>query len=143
MNKAVVLTYEFVQAIPEKLEERTIYVAMDYATAVHKCCCGCGKEVVTPLSPTDWKLTYDGESISLSPSIGNWSFECQSHYFIVQNTVKWVDQWSKERIETGRTHDQKTKQTYFGTDKTIDSKKKTNGKSSDGFLSRFVRWWSR
>ena len=59
MKQPTVLAFEFVQAIPEKLEDGTLYVSMDYATVVHKCCCGCGREVVTPLSPTDWKLTFD------------------------------------------------------------------------------------
>jgi hypothetical protein len=47
-----------------------------------KCCCGCGHEVVTPFSPTDWKLTFDCVSVSLYPSIGNWSPPCRAHYFI-------------------------------------------------------------
>jgi hypothetical protein len=42
--------------------------------------CGCGKKVVLPLHPTHGKLTYDGETVSLSPSVGNWSFPCESHY---------------------------------------------------------------
>ncbi len=84
--------------IPEILKERTIYISVTYATAAHKCCCGCGKEVVTPLSPTDWKLIFDGESVSLHPSIGNWSFACRSHYWITRNAVKWAEQWSDEDI---------------------------------------------
>jgi hypothetical protein len=59
-----------------------LYVSPGYATVTHLCCCGCGAEVVTPLSPTDWKLTFDGVAISLSPSVGNWSLPCRSHYFI-------------------------------------------------------------
>ena len=65
MKDEIVLKHEFVEFIPEHLPEGTIYVSIRFATASHKCCCGCGKEVVTPLSPTDWKLTFDGETISL------------------------------------------------------------------------------
>ena len=101
MKRPMVLAHEFVKAIPNELEERTLYASMDYATVAHKCCCGCGREVVTPLSPTDWNLTYDGESISLSPSIGNWSFKCRSHYWIEKGTCRWADPWSKEQIEAG------------------------------------------
>ena len=54
------LKHKFVSAIPEKLDDGWIYIALDYRTIVHRCCCGCGHEVVTPLSPTDWKLTFDG-----------------------------------------------------------------------------------
>ena len=51
MRLPTVLACEFVKAIPAELEERTLYASMDYATVAHKCCCGCGREVVTPLRP--------------------------------------------------------------------------------------------
>jgi len=60
--------------------------------------CGCNNEVVTPLSPTDWQLTFDGESVSLNPSIGNWSFKCKSHYWIVKDTIKMARKWSDDEI---------------------------------------------
>jgi hypothetical protein len=96
------LVHEFVEHIPEKLEEHTVYISIPYATVLHRCCCGCGNEVVTPLSPTDWKLTFDGETISLAPSIGNWSFPCQSHYWIDHNEVRWAPRWTKKEIADGR-----------------------------------------
>ncbi|MER8758086.1 DUF6527 family protein [Mesorhizobium sp. M0976] len=55
---------------------------MDYATSAHRCCSGCGEKVVTRFSPTDWKMTFDGEIISLHPSVGNWQLPCRSHYVI-------------------------------------------------------------
>ena len=113
MRHPAVLSYELVKSIPNELEEQTLYVCMDYATVVHKCCCGCGQEVVTPLSPTDWKLIYDGESISLSPSIGNWGFECRSHYWIKKNSVRWAGQWSRKQIEAGRAYDLRAKDRYY------------------------------
>jgi hypothetical protein len=90
MRREVVLIHEFVEFIPDDLKEGTIYVSMTYATVAHKCCCGCGNLVITPLSPTDWKLIFDGKSISLDPSIGNWNFACQSHYWIRRNRVIWA-----------------------------------------------------
>lgn len=113
MKRTVRLKHEFVEYIPEKLQEGTIYVSMAYATAAHKCCCGCGKEVVTPLSPTDWQLTFDGLSITLYPSIGNWSFACQSHYWIRCNKIRWAARWSSEEIEYGRADDRKIKDKYY------------------------------
>lgn len=107
------LTHEFVEYIPERLCEGTIYISIPFATGTHKCCCGCGYEVVTPLSPTDWKLTFDGRSISLDPSIGNWSFPCQSHYWIKHNRVRWAPRWSRKEIEAGRLHDRLVKERYF------------------------------
>ena len=103
------LSHEFVEAIPDQVTEGTLYVSMGYATAVHKCCCGCGQEVVTPLSPTDWKLIYDGVSLSLSPSIGNWSFKCQSHYWIERNVVRQAPKWSSDEIAAGRARDKRLK----------------------------------
>ena len=113
MKRPMALAHEFVKAIPDKLEEHTLYVSVEYAMVTHMCCCGCGGEVVTPLSPTDWKLVYDGESISLYPSIGNWSFECRSHYWIDGSEVKWAKQWSKSRIETTRARDRRTKERHY------------------------------
>ena len=60
----MILTHRFVKTVPEILEDGVIYVSMDYATAIHKCCCGCGNEVVTPFSPTDWRLMFDGKSVT-------------------------------------------------------------------------------
>lgn len=104
---------EFVEHIPEELEAGVIYVSTTFATAIHSCCCGCGREVVTPLSPTDWAITYDGQSIWLDPSIGNWSFDCQSHYWIERSQVRWAPRWSRERIALGRAADRATKAAHY------------------------------
>lgn len=142
MNSTV-LTHEFITSVPEVLEEGTLYVSFDYATAVHKCCCGCGREVVTPLSPTDWKLTYDGVSVSLSPSIGNWSFDCQSHYWIARNRVRWAEQWSSERIQLGRTHDRRLKQMHIKAGEQIPVNVPTGREPRSGILSKLWNWISR
>lgn len=145
MRQPTVLAYEFVKAIPNELEDQTLYVSIDYATVAHKCCCGCGREVVTPLSPTDWKLTYDGESISLNPSVGNWSFECRSHYWIEKSTIWWADHWSREKIEAGRTYDRRAKERYYaGTERALrDSGRPTNDKLNRRIWSWVSRLWLR
>lgn len=78
--------HRFVENIPEIIEEGIIYITVIYGTAVHKCACGCGNEVVTPFSKSDWKLLFDG-IVSLMPSIGNWNFDCKSHYWITDSRV--------------------------------------------------------
>jgi hypothetical protein len=108
--------HEFVEHIPEHLEEGVIYVSISFGTVVHRCACGCGNEVVTPLSPTDWSLIFDGESISLHPSIGNWSFACQSHYWIRNNEVRWSRKWSKTEIAGGRARDRAYKSLAYAPD---------------------------
>ncbi len=111
--KNTVLNHEFVEFIPKLLEDGILYVSMTYATAAHNCCCGCGNKVITPLTSTDWKLIYDGESISINPSIGNWSFPCQSHYWIKWGKIKWSDRWSSEKIAAGRSRDRIVKKKQF------------------------------
>lgn len=113
MRRVTNLQHVFVEFIPDVLEEGTIYVSIPYATAAHKCCCGCGSEVVTPLSPTDWVLIFDGETVTLDPSIGNWSFNCQSHYWIRRNKVIWARRWSRQEIQAGRRHDSVAKESHF------------------------------
>jgi len=142
------LIHEFVEYVPKELKDGTIYVSMAYATAMHKCCCGCGNEVVTPLSPTDWELTFDGQSISLDPSIGNWSFPCQSHYWIKRGRVKWDRRWSKKEIEAGRAHDRSAKKEYFDETKrptAIDKKpsagRSGEGKSEESFWRKLKKRW--
>jgi hypothetical protein len=106
-------TYEFVEHIPATIKERTIYISIPFATAVHKCACGCGSEVVTPITPTDWQLTFDGQTISLHPSIGSWNLPCRSHYFIRRNNVQWARQWTRDEIAAGRAQEQQTKQEQY------------------------------
>ena len=114
MKPEIILKHEFVEFIPGELKEGTIYISTRFGTASHLCVCGCGNKVVTPLRPTDWKLIFDGKTISLYPSIGNWSFACQSHYWIRNNKIRWAAQWSNEGIDAGRAHDQWAKESYFG-----------------------------
>lgn len=112
--KIKVIRPKFVEFIPEMVEEGVLYISVPYATATHKCACGCGEIVVTPIKPTDWRLTWDGETVSLYPSIGNWSLPCQSHYWIEENKVRWARKWSNSEIEAGRAEDRETKAHYYG-----------------------------
>ena len=107
-------THKFIKHVPEELEERTLYISIDYASVIHLCPCGCRQEVVTPLSPTDWTLIFDGKTVSLYPSIGNWSFACQSHYWIRENRVRWAPKWTSRRIEEARREDASRKRAYYG-----------------------------
>ena len=45
----MIMTHEFVEHMPENLDEGIIYVSIPFETVIHKCACGCGAEVVTPL----------------------------------------------------------------------------------------------
>mgnify|MGYP001432868461 CR=1 FL=1 len=122
------ISHKFVEFIPELLENDTIYITIEYSTAVHKCFCGCGNKVVTPLSPTDWRLIYDGETLSLYPSIGNWNFDCRSHYWIENDRVVWAEKWSKKKINFNRKQDRLAKGKYYGND--IEPLKKVKNKKN-------------
>lgn len=105
--------HRFSEFIPEQLDEGVLYITMDYGTVVHLCPCGCGNKVVTPLTPTDWELRFNGKEVTLGPSIGNWSFPCKSHYWIIRNTVRWARRWTADEIEGGRQEDREAKRDYY------------------------------
>jgi hypothetical protein len=147
MTQGITLKHEFVEFIPEELKQGTVYISIRFATVSHLCACGCKNKVVTPLTPTDWKLIVDGKTISLDPSIGNWSFACQSHYWIRNNRVKWAPHWPKEEIERGRERDRCIKQRYFEADRMAapgaekyDAALAEPAKPRRSFFQR-LKWW--
>lgn len=107
------IRHEFIETVPKTLEEGVLYVSIEYASAVHNCFCGCGTKVVTPFTPADWKLTFDGDTISLWPSIGNWQYPCQSHYIIDRDVAHWAPPMSREQIESGRSADRARQAAYY------------------------------
>lgn len=84
------MKHKIVEFIPSELEEGVLYISMKYKTATHLCACGCGSRVITPLSLGEWEITFNGDTVSLSPSIGNFRFACKSHYFIRNSKVEWA-----------------------------------------------------
>jgi Family of unknown function (DUF6527) len=107
------LAHEFVEYIPAELAEGVLYLSIPFRTAVHRCACGCGNKVVTPISPADWQLFYDGDTVSLTPSIGNWGFPCRSHYWIDTNEIQWAKDWTDKQIAAGRARDDHDRAQYF------------------------------
>jgi hypothetical protein len=141
--KVAVLKHQFVTSVPENPEEGVLYVSLPYRTAIHKCCCGCGHEVVTPFSPTDWKLTFDGVAISLRPSIGNWSLPCRSHYWIESGKIEWAEDWSDERIALDRAHDRCLKERHYGLETKTPRAAPVMGASQNQIDSPRTTWWKR
>ncbi len=142
------LQHRFVAFIPEQLEEGVLYVSIEYMTVAHLCCCGCGQEVSITLSPTDWRLIFDGKTVSIEPSIGSWSLPCQSHYFITRNRVVWAAKWSRAEIEASRRYDAARK----GQHRTAESRQtpvqlpapdlpKQHKAKQGGMLGWLKRWW--
>jgi hypothetical protein len=107
------IRHEFVEFMPPSLDDGVLYVSIPYGTVAHRCCCGCGHKVITPLSPAQWCLTYDGETISLSPSVGNHNLACRSHYLIRENRVHWARKWTEDQITEGRARDRRELELQF------------------------------
>jgi len=130
------LQHKFVDCMPQPLEEGILYVSIRFGIVSHSCCCGCGNEVVLNLSPDGWQFSYDGQSISLYPSIGNVNFKCGSHYWITDNKVYWAESWSDEELEELRTTRSssawKFSNTSFGRGELKKDKKKS-------FWSKIIR----
>jgi hypothetical protein len=143
MPRQTRLTPEFVELVPPELEDGVLYVSMTYGSVIHKCCCGCGEHVVTPLAPTDWKLTYDGEAVSLYPSIGNWSFRCQSHYWIQDNQVRWAGRMSAPEIEALRARERMARQRFYGSEQPVETTPLPPETARVGSFWTGVRRWFR
>lgn len=88
MSRSDRYTAEFVESFPQPMEPMFLYISLPYSIAGHICPCGCGREVVTKLSPARYKVIFDGE-VSLKPSVAATGLPCNSHYFITRGRVEW------------------------------------------------------
>ena len=137
---------EFVDVIPRALDLGKLYVCCRYRAVKHLCACGCGAEINTPLHPTGWTLTCDGVSVSLSPSIGNWSEKCHSHYWIINNRVQWGSRLSRREISRTRRHRERHRNRYFSAnarDATADPTNAEQGSIGTWIRRHFTRIWHR
>ena len=140
------LEHRFVHHIPERLEPGVLYISMEFATAVHQCCCGCGEEVVTPFTPTDWKMTFDGDTISLRPSVGNWNIPCRSHYVIERNRVIEALPWTDIEVTNERRRDKRAKAQFYGVgagvkDERAYIRREATKQPSPEWWRRFKSWF--
>lgn len=90
MSRIDTVTFEFVDLLPPVVSDGVVYISLEHRTVVHNCASGCGERVVLGLSPAQWSLTFDGETISLDPSVGNGSLACNSHYWIRDSRIIWA-----------------------------------------------------
>ena len=105
--RASSITPRFVDRIPQTLDDGVLYISEKFSTSAHNCCCGCGCKVVLPLKPGKWSIKRSGDRVSLSPSVGNWSLTCQSHYWIESNAVRWSGQFTESQIRANRASDKR------------------------------------
>jgi Family of unknown function (DUF6527) len=95
----------FVEFIPDDLDPGVLYISERFQTTSHLCCCGCGREVVLPLSPAQWSLKHNGGLVSIIPSVGNWTFPCRAHYWIASNQIEWAGAISASQIANVKARD--------------------------------------
>lgn len=93
------------QHLLDQLMPGILYVSMEYGMVGLSWCWGREDEVVRPLAPTDWRITYDGETISLRPSVGSWSLPCRSRYVINRSQVIEAAPWTNDQIAAARRRD--------------------------------------
>ncbi len=105
MKASTTFQHQFVQSAPRDLLPSVLYISLEYCSMLHLCACGCGRKVVTPISPNDWSMTFNGQSVTVSPSIGSWSLPCRSHYLIKRGKVVWAGDWTDEQIKKARAVD--------------------------------------
>lgn len=105
-GKSDIVKPVFVETIPADLSDLqagTLYISMKYNTLVHRCPCRCGGLSEIGLHPATRRLIYDGQSVSIEPSIGVRTLPCRSHYWIRKNRIVWakplgrkMDKWFDE-----------------------------------------------
>ena len=113
--KVQIIRPQYVEQLPDRLEEGVLYISEGFDLTAHKCCCGCGEDVYNKLSPVKWRLikTRDGSSVSLDPSVGNWKYACQSHYWIRENRVIDAGRMSAWAIEAIQQRDRRDRDRYI------------------------------
>ncbi|MCW8827596.1 MAG: DUF6527 family protein [Gammaproteobacteria bacterium] len=143
---------EYVEYIPEHIEEGVLYISERYRTAVHKCCCGCGQEVVTPLSPAEWSVRCTDARVSMWPSIGNWSYPCRSHYVIRDSRVLEAKGMSERQIQWVKANDRADKTAQIRHTNLAKEEAAIVNKSNANiaptpewqpmsWLQHLIRWW--
>lgn len=127
------ITPQIVELAPSPLQDGALYISPKYKVAIHLCACGCGEKVVTPLSAAEWQVDLHGGTVSMSPSIGNWSMACKSHYWIRKGRIVWSGAISKKAMKQVFAQDQ---QAIALQQSLANAKSPKTG----GWLGSFWRW---
>ncbi len=80
-------THDFATLIPDELEDGVVY---SLAAVPWPCtaAAAAAESAITPLDPAQWSLTYDGQTVSLDPSIAGG--RCQLGTIITRGVVRWA-----------------------------------------------------
>lgn len=90
--KRVTIEPIFVDTMPSDYERNKVYISEKYKTSKHLCLCGCDNMVIMPLTGGQWwDLVKElNGTVSFIGSIGNYNFDCKSHYIITKNVANFV-----------------------------------------------------
>ena len=134
------LSPRFVELIPansEDLISGIVYISAKHKTVVHRCPCGCGGLSEFVLSPTRFRMTYDGDTVTFSPSVGNPHLDCRSHYWIRGNQVQWCLPMRDWEIRNAREREHR---------ENLDARRKQDfhkGKGVGSMWGKIVKLWRR
>lgn len=134
------LKAEFVENVPDELEEGIVYISLPFRLAMHKCCCGCGQEVTTRISPTGWEFTYDGENVSFRPSIGPTTLACKSHYVVSRGKLKWYPPMTDYEIQRVQNRDARLRAGLPDVEPDHADTEYHAAADREGWFRRFTRW---
>lgn len=134
-----------VESFPRPLDAGVLYFSNRFSAAAHTCACGCGQEVITPISPVQWRLTRSADGASLRPSIGNWNFPCRSHYWITRGRVEWDEDMGEDKIRAGRAFNAKLRERYFEEQNSREEPaaavlSERSQEAKRGLLNRLIAW---
>ena len=91
VNSTQEMVPKFFDHIPNgKVKEGELWISMKYGIVSLSCPCGCGNATDLPIAPNKWSITFDGDKVSISPSILASYFKCKSHYHITNNQIVWA-----------------------------------------------------
>lgn len=94
---------EHVAELPDKLQDRRLYVIGDLEpwSVAMLCPCGCRSVIQLSLLKTDsprWRLSFDRKRLpTLAPSVHR-TRDCRSHFFLRAGQIDWCDEFATLKI---------------------------------------------
>lgn len=84
----------FVEEMPDYYERGKVYISETYKVAKHICLCGCDGMTVMPFDIVPnrwWQLVKENNgTVSFIGSVGNYNFDCKSHYIMTKNVANFI-----------------------------------------------------
>jgi hypothetical protein len=87
---------EFVELMPDTMEQGVLYYSEEYNGVNHLCLCGCGGRSYLPINSEalpnhGWDIDFTTKGkVTLKPSILNSGMACKSHYIITNSVANFV-----------------------------------------------------